>query len=181
MRVAPFDRARAGTVQRTAVLPDSGGGGQGDRDTVYAVYTTYWRCVMSSVVRFESTREVRSHLKDWLDAATEGRPAVVQRDAKSVAAVDAQRLVSFLITVRPLGARVVAEGEGWSIFVPGLPVAADGATLDEAVDEMVGALRDYAEAWSERLRLTPNHADNWGLVQIISLADDDQLRGWVTG
>jgi hypothetical protein len=67
----------------------------------------------------------------------------------------------------------VAEGDGWSVYLPG--IAADGAT----VEEMIDALRDYAEAWTERLRLAPNHADNWGLVQIITLASDGQLRDWL--
>jgi hypothetical protein len=33
-------------------------------------------------------------------------------------------------------AQVVAEADGWSVFVPGLPVAADAATFDEAIVEM---------------------------------------------
>jgi hypothetical protein len=37
-----------------------------------------------------------------------------------------------------------------------------GGTLEEALDEMVLALREYADAWSERLRLAPNHEQNWG-------------------
>ena len=37
---------------------------------------------------------------------------------------------------------VVPEADGWSVFIPGLPVSADGATIDEAVTEMVDALRD---------------------------------------
>lgn len=27
----------------------------------------------------------------------------------------------------------------------------------------------------------PNHANNWGLVQLVSLSDDDQLRDWLVG
>ena len=61
----------------------------------------------------------------------------------------------------------VEENDGWSIFLPGLPIAADGQTLDEALDDTVRALRDYTQAWTERLRLAPNHSDNWGLVQLI--------------
>jgi len=41
---------------------------------------------------------------------------------------------------------VLAENNGWSIFLPGLPISADGATLDEALDGAVLALRDYATA-----------------------------------
>lgn len=130
-------------------------------------------------VNFGSARKAREHFKDLLDAADEGRPATVTRDDRRVAAVDADRLVFFLTRIQPSSVQAVAEGDGWSLFLPGVPVAADGATLEEAVEEMVDALRDYAEAWTERLRLAPNHQDNWGLVQIVTLASDEQLRDWL--
>lgn len=133
----------------------------------------------TATVNYGSARQAREHFKDLLDAADEGRPATVTRDARRVAAVDADRLVHFLTRLHPSGARAAAEGDGWSIYLPGIPVAADGATVEDAVEEMIDALRDYAEAWTERLRLAPNHADNWGLVQIITLASDDQLRDWL--
>ena len=134
---------------------------------------------MSSTVDYRSAREAREHFKEILDAADDGRPATVTRDARRVAAVDADRLVHFLSRVRPSSAQVVAENDGWSLFIPGLPVAADGATLDEAADEMIDALRDYAEEWADHLRLAPNHAENWGIVQIVALSSDEQLRDWL--
>jgi len=70
---------------------------------------------------------------------------------------------------------------GWSVFIPGLPVSADGATFDEAITEMVDARREYAEDWQDRLLDAPNHRENWGPVQLISLSDDDQLREWIVG
>ncbi|MEU2030588.1 hypothetical protein [Nocardia amamiensis] len=63
--------------------------------------------------------------------------------------------------------------------MPGLPVAADGATFDKAVDEMILALREYADDWQSRLRAAPNHRENWGLVQLIGLSNDAQLRDWL--
>jgi predicted RNase H-like HicB family nuclease len=134
---------------------------------------------MVASVAYHSAREAREHFKEMLDAADGGRPATVARGARRVAAVDADRLVHFLISVRPSGAVAVAENDAWSVFIPGLPVAADGATLDEAVEELVEALRDYAEDWVDRLHAAPNHADNWGLVQIVGLASDEQLRDWL--
>ncbi|HZX02005.1 hypothetical protein [Kribbella sp.] len=134
---------------------------------------------MSSQVEYRSVREAREHFKDILDAADDGRPATVTRDARRVAAVDADRLVHFLTSVHPSGAQAVAENDGWSIMIPGLPVAADGATLDEAAAEMVDALRAYAEEWADHLRLAPNHAENWGLVQIVALSSDEQLHAWL--
>lgn len=132
-------------------------------------------------VHYDSYTEARTHLKDLLDAAQRGRVATVQRDAEKAAVVDVARLRHFLASVMPSGAQVVPEAGGWSVFIPGLPVAADGESFDEAVDEMVAALREYAEDWQDHLLDAPNHRDNWGLVQLISLSDDDQLRSWLVG
>jgi hypothetical protein len=46
---------------------------------------------------------------------------------------------------------------------------------------MVAALREYAEDWPEHLLEAPNHKENWGLVQMISLSTDEQLRAWLVG
>lgn len=134
-----------------------------------------------SAVHYESYTEARAHFKDLLDAAEQGRVATVRRDAGQAAVVDVERLRHFLSSVRPSGAKVVAEAGGWSIFIPGLPVAADGATFDDAVSEMIDALREYADDWQERLLDAPNHRDNWALVQLISFSDDDQLQDWIVG
>ncbi|MEJ2866746.1 prevent-host-death protein [Actinomycetospora sp. OC33-EN08] len=132
-------------------------------------------------VHCDSYSEARAHLKDLLDAAERGRLATVRRNAATTAMVDVERLRHFLATLSPARAQVVPEAEGWSVFLPGLPVAADGASFDEAIDEMVGALRDYAEDWQDHLLDAPNHREHWGLVQMIGLSSDDQLRTWLTG
>lgn len=131
--------------------------------------------------QYGTLTEARKNFKDMLDAAEAGRPASVQRDDRKAAVVDADRLRAALAVLRPADAQVVAEGGGWSVFLPGLPIAADGATLEEALDEAAQALREYAEDWSARLLHAPNHAENWGLVQLIALSDDDQLRAWLVG
>lgn len=134
-----------------------------------------------SSVHYDSYTEARAHLKDLLDAAERGQVATVRRDSATTAVVDAERLRHFLASIVPSRAQVVAEAGGWSVFIPGLPVAADGASFDEAIDEMVDALREYAEDWQERLLNAPNHRNNWGLVHLISFSDDDQLRDWLVG
>jgi predicted RNase H-like HicB family nuclease len=136
---------------------------------------------MVPTVHYDSYSDARAHLKDLLDAAERGWVATVRRDSANAAVLDAGRLQHFLASVVPSRAQVVPEGGGWSVFIPGLPVAADGATFDAAIDEMVEALREYAEDWQDRLLDAPNHRDNWGLVQLISLSDDDQLRDWLAG
>lgn len=130
---------------------------------------------------FNSYSEARTHMKRLLDAAEQGRPALVRRDQARAAVVDAELLRSLLTRLSPSRAAVVAEAGGWSVFLPGLPVAADGATFDEAITEMVVALREYVEDWQDHLREAPNHRDNWGLVQLIGLSTDEQLRDWLVG
>jgi predicted RNase H-like HicB family nuclease len=76
---------------------------------------------------------------------------------------------------------VIAEAGGWSAVVPGLPVAADGATFDEAITELADALREYATDWQERLLDAPNHRSNRALVQLIKISDDEQLIDWLVG
>jgi predicted RNase H-like HicB family nuclease len=132
-------------------------------------------------VHYDSYTQARNNLKNLLDAAENGQVATVRRESATTAVLDAARLRYFLASVVPSRAQVVQEGDGWSVFIPGLPVAADGATFDEAIDEMVEALREYAQDWQDRLLHAPNHRENWGLVQLISLSDDDQLREWLVG
>lgn len=134
-----------------------------------------------SAVHFDSYTDARAHLKALLDAAERGLVATVRRESARTAIVDVGRLRHYLATVTPSRAQAVPEAGGWSLFIPGLPVAADGATFDEAVDEMIDALREYAEDWQDHLLDTPNHRENWGLVQLISLSDDGQLRDWLVG
>lgn len=134
-----------------------------------------------SAVHYDSYTEARKHLKTLLDAAESGRVATVRRDSATSAIVDGGRLRHYLALVSPSRAQVVAEAGGWSIFIPGLPVAADGTSLDEAVTEMVDALREYADDWQDHLLNAPNHRENWGIVQLIGLSDDDQLREWLVG
>jgi predicted RNase H-like HicB family nuclease len=106
--------------------------------------------------------------------------ATVQRETDRAAVVDAERLRVSLVGVLP-APQVVAEDGGWSVFLPGVPIAADAATFDEAIDEMIIALREYADDWQGRLLDAPNHRNNWALVQVVELSGDEQLREWLVG
>jgi antitoxin (DNA-binding transcriptional repressor) of toxin-antitoxin stability system len=128
---------------------------------------------------YNTVTEARAHFSALIDAAEAGVPATVQRDKRRAAVVDADRLRHFLVNVHPARAEAVAEGGGWSVLLPGLPIAADGETFDEALEEMVWALREYAEDWADHLRHASNHEHNWGLVQLIDLSSDEQLKDWL--
>jgi hypothetical protein len=161
------------------------------RKSKYVTYLTYLgrkvhpgedcREAAMSAVHFDSYTDARAHLKDLLDAAERGRVATVRRESATTAVVDVERLRHFLASIIPSRAQVVPEAGGWSVFIPGLPVAADGTSFDQAVAEMIEALREYADDWQQRLLDAPNHCGNWGLVQLIGLSDDEQLRDWLVG
>ncbi|MFF8868406.1 prevent-host-death protein [Streptomyces sp. NPDC015139] len=131
-------------------------------------------------VHYNSYTDARAHFKDLLDAAERGMVATVRRDSGRAAVVDAERLRHYLARLCPQ-AQAVPEGGGWSIFLPGLPIAADGATLEAAIEDMIRALRAYADDWHDHLSTAPNHRDNWGLVQLVGISDNTQLRNWLVG
>ncbi len=133
-----------------------------------------------ATMTFDTYSKARQHLKDVLDAAASGRPVVVRRDNIATAVVDADRLRRLLGQGYPRP-EVVSEAGGWSVFIPGVPVAADGATFEEALGEMADALREYAEEWEGGLRHAPHHRDNWPLVQLVGLSSDQQLVDWIAG
>lgn len=133
-----------------------------------------------TALHYDSYTAAREHLKDVLDTAESGQVVTVRRDSATAAVLSADRLRRYLASVVQPGVEVVAEAGGWSAFIPGLPVAAAAADYEAMIADVVDALREYAEDWP-RLQHAPNHRDNWGLVQLITLSDDEQLRRWITG
>ncbi len=133
-------------------------------------------------MEYLSYTDTRSQLREVLDTAEAGMPIGVQRHGKQVALIESGKLREVLLDSRRLGRpEAVAEAGGWSVLLPGTPIAADGADLDEAVDEFVSALREYAEDWETRLRFAPNHLHHWPLVQFVSLSSDADIAEWARG
>ncbi|QYF88462.1 hypothetical protein [Arthrobacter sp. PAMC25284] len=123
----------------------------------------------------------RNQLKSILDTSDKGGLTLVCRGSGSAAVVNSEMFRTFLIsTVRP-EVRVVHEDGAWAAFMPGLPFAAEGTTLDEAVTDLIDALRDYADDWQDHLHTASNHIGNWPLVQLIAASSDEQLTDWLTG
>jgi len=128
---------------------------------------------------FATYSSARTHLRAVLDFADAGRVTTVRRENSRFAVIDADRLLEHLVRLRPSQAVVVAEGGGWAALLQGVPVHGDGTTFDEAVDDLIDALREYAEDWNDRLLNAPNHQGNWPVVEIVELATDAQLKAWL--
>lgn len=137
---------------------------------------------MGTITRhFDSYTEARKNLRCVFDAAHEGLVTTVVRDKERFVVLTADARGAELRRLLPSKAVVLCEGGGWAAFVPGVPVHGDAQSFDAALDDLVDALRDYAEDWNERLHATINHAQHRSLVELVELSDDDQLRGWLVG
>jgi hypothetical protein len=135
-----------------------------------------------SVLRhFDSFSETRSKLRSVLDAARQGLVTTVTRDNQRDMVVSADTFGEDLRRLLPSHAVVVHEGGGWAAFIPGAPVHGDAPTFDEAIDDLITALREYAEDWNDRLHTAPNHTQHRNLVRLVELSDDDQIRAWLLG
>ena len=123
---------------------------------------------------------VRQSWAATLNAAAAARPVVFHRGQQGFALLPAQLLRDVMRRAVP-APEVVAEDDGWTVVLPGHPVAADGSTLDEALRDFVHALRDYAAAWDDRLHRAPNHQHAAALVQYVYVSDDEDLLRWARG
>jgi hypothetical protein len=123
---------------------------------------------------------VRSAWAASLNTAAEGRPVVFHRGEEDFAILPAS-LLRAVLERAVTAPEVIAEDDGWTVLLPGSPVAADGRTLDEAVRDFVSALRDYADAWNDRLHRAPNHQHAAALAQHVALSSEDELLAWARG
>ena len=133
------------------------------------------------ITEYRTYSQARDNLKAILDTAESGRLATISRDGATSAMVSAERLRTYLaVTVTP-NVQAAHEDGAWALFIPGLPIGVEATEFDDALTDLVDALRDYADDWVDHLYLAPNHTDNWGIVNLILLSDDDALRHWAVG
>ena len=127
-------------------------------------------------------REARDHFKELMDRAEDGGVAVLRRNSTMVL-VDRDMLDSALAAMHPFDVKVgFAEGQT-SLWMDGVPVHGVGNSYDEAEEDFLDALVDYAEAWMAELRFAPNHRENVGLVDRVLMfaGKRDELRRVVFG
>ncbi|MGI9017592.1 MAG: type II toxin-antitoxin system HicB family antitoxin [Euzebya sp.] len=128
-----------------------------------------------------TTTQVRDSFADTLDRAGRGLPVGIDRRLGVIALLPAGRLAEALrsSTLVPRPELFCEEGV-WVASIPDAPVAAEAGDMEAAIDELVEALREFADDWSARLHTAPNHARWWALVQMVSFSTDEQLKNWVT-
>lgn len=126
-----------------------------------------------------SSSQARKEFSSVLDLAEHGGLVTVNRGKTRSAVVSADRLREHLAATTPARARISVDDGVYVVFLEGRPFVSEGSTVDEAMRDLVESLREYAEDWIERLQYAPNHADAWGLVQLVTLSTDEQLVEWL--
>ncbi|WP_062203915.1 type II toxin-antitoxin system prevent-host-death family antitoxin [Demequina salsinemoris] len=135
---------------------------------------------MTATSDYTSMADARASLAAVLDAAAVGGAVTIGRRGRPASAVvDAEQLRAFLARSVPSRAQVLVEDDGFVLLVEGSPFVSEGATLDDAVADMILALREYAEDWVDHLHSATNHEQSWGLVNLVRLSDDAQLADWL--
>lgn len=127
-------------------------------------------------------REARDHFKQLMDRAESGGVAVLRRNSAMVL-VSRAVLDEALAARHPFDVNVSFADGQTSMWIDGLPVHGVADSYDEAEEDFLDALIDYAEAWVSELRFAPNHAANGGLVERVLMfaGDRDELRRVVFG
>lgn len=136
---------------------------------------------MTPTRHFGSYTEARTRLRDVLDAAHSGVVTTVVRDHEQFVVTSGAQRREELVALWASEAVAAPEGGGWSVVLPGVPVHGDADTFDAAVDDLVDALREYAQDWNDRLRVAPNHRHLRPVVELVELSTDFELRAWILG
>lgn len=137
--------------------------------------------VENSATQYESYTSARTRFRDLLDTAASGRVVSVNRPSGVIAVLREDHVRELLAARVGSPVEMVFEDGAWAAFIPGLPLAAEASSPDDVVDELISALREYAEDWYDHLSTVPNHAANWPLIEFVGISSDEQLHAWATG
>lgn len=134
--------------------------------------------------QFSTITEARKHLKDVVDYAEASIPVQLQRGESKFLMTSKDFVIDLLRTSSLVPCpQVIAEDGGWSVILPGTPIATDGLDFNDTVADFVADLRDYATDWitNDEVRRAVNHRGNAPLVHLIDALTDEALRAWVLG
>lgn len=136
----------------------------------------------SLVKRSYSFAQAKESLETILDSSERGGLSVIGRPGRTLAVVvNGEKFRQFLAQTIGPNAQVVNQADLWTVCLPGLPFAAEATKLDDALADLIEALREYADDWEDQLHLASNHRENWALTQLVELSSDEQLIAWLTG
>lgn len=136
----------------------------------------------NSKVNFEfahqfKSREFRDHQKTVLEQVERGGVSVLLR-SQPLVVLPRQMIDSILARDAKFLVQSSVRTDQVELWLEDLPVHAVGAGLDQAEEEFLDALIDYADLWTQELRFAPNHVKNADLVTRITMfaGNREELR-----
>lgn len=134
--------------------------------------------------RFDTVSEARAHMREVIDAAHERIPVRIRRGSRRVVVVDEELFIELVSKTSAVPVpQVYEENDGWTVVLPGTPIAADSTDFNECVDDFVDVLQDYAADWISdvELRTARSHRGNAALVALVDSLTHEEMRSWVLG
>jgi hypothetical protein len=133
---------------------------------------------MGPLLEYTKITDARSAISEIYSTAERHLAVVMRRESDApVAVIRRDDLKRALRALCPLETQVrFSEDEHVSMWIEGLPVSGEGSTFESAGADLVHSLREYSRTWVEDLRDYPNHKQNWGVVNLVLLSDDDELQ-----
>lgn len=133
---------------------------------------------MSPLLEYTKITDARSAIGEIYSTAERHLAVVVRREGDApVAVIRRDDLKEALRALRPLEPQIrFSPDEHVSMWIEGLPVSGEGATFEVAGADLIHSLKEYSQTWVEDLRNYPNHKQNWDLVNLVLLSDDEELR-----
>lgn len=133
---------------------------------------------MSGLLEFTKITDARASMREIYDSAERHMAAVVRRENDPpVAVIRSDDLKRALRALCPIDPQVrVAPGGQVSMWIEGMPIAGEGADFEAAGNDLIDSLRAYSVTWVDDLHQFSNHQQRWGLVNLVLLSDDEELR-----
>jgi hypothetical protein len=121
-------------------------------------------------------RKMLSALLAWVSSGSGNVVVIEPRGKRAAVLVDAEEQAQVLARAFPFSPEVFFHDDSVAVWLPELAVFGQGETLDEAKEDLVDAVLDYADSWyDENLRAAPMHAARAGWLQRIRLAGPDRV------
>lgn len=125
--------------------------------------------------------DARKQMSALYSKLSQGGFEVIERNRqRDVVAVNAHEYHDLLKEHARFSVEVRFSEDSVAAWIRDLPVHGEGDDLESALDELAGALIDYADVWEKMLRYASNHAGNRDYVRRVELAGSrDQVRAMV--
>ena len=127
--------------------------------------------------------QAKARLSSVFDLLEQGRGlrVICRHKSSPIALTDGEDLKELLADTHRFTTTMTRAKDGTvSIWLNELDIYGRGASIPEAVDDLMDEIGDYADEWESDLHAAPNHAErSWWVRRVQLAADRAELRQMV--